>query len=86
MPLKPADYARAPEPEMERLSGEDVGAEYVMMGLRTVGGVERERFRELTGRGLKLEGLESWFEEEERLVATREGRRVLDALTGALLG
>ena len=86
MPLHPADYARAPEPEVERLSGEDVAAEYVMMGLRTVEGVERERFRELTGRGLKLEGLESWFEEGGRLVATREGRRVLDALTAALLG
>ena len=57
-----------------------------MMGLRTVEGVDPKRFRELTGRGLKVEGLEAWFEEGERLVATREGRRVLDALTGALLG
>ena len=86
MPLKPTDYARAPEPEVELLSCEDVGAEYVMMGLRTVEGVDPKRFRELTGRGLKVEGLEAWFEEGERLVATREGRRVLDALTGALLG
>ena len=83
--FRPADYVASPAPTLDALESQDVATEYIMMGLRTDEGVDRARFVELAGRELDTSGLEDWFAPGEQLVATPEGRRVLDSLTAALL-
>ena len=81
---RPADYIADPVPEVEILSAEDAAVERLLLGLRTVEGV---RLAEVAGLEPRVEGLDGFVEVRgERLVATPDGRRVLDAVVERLLG
>ena len=82
---RPADYIANPVPEVEVLDAEDAALERLLLGLRTVEGVGLTEVAALEMPGLaELEGLLE--ARGDRLVATPDGRRVLDAVVGRLLG
>ena len=75
----------------ETLSREDWAAEYLLMGLRIEEGISLARYKELSGRGLNeveldhltREGL--LLRESDRLIASAQGRIVLNTVTEKLL-
>ena len=87
MPRHPKAYRERPVPECEALSPPDRAVEYLLMGLRTVEGIDPERYQILAGQPLATHGLDGLIEMDgTRLRATRSGRRVLDHVTERLLG
>jgi len=74
-----------------RLSASDHAGEYLMMSLRTSEGLDIARFASIAGAGLDLEKVGTLkahglaVESSGRLVATRAGRAVLNALVTELL-
>ncbi len=74
-----------------RLSARDHAGEYLMMSLRTAEGLDLARFTSIAGAGLDLEKVETLkahelaVESSGRLIATRAGRAVLNALVADLL-
>ena len=75
----------------EALSPNDHAAEYLMMSLRTAEGLDHVRYREIAGVGLDREKVGTLLshdlvvEKDDRLIATRQGRAVLNAIITDLL-
>ena len=74
-----------------RLSPGDHAGEYLMMALRTVEGLDLARYELIAGTALAADKLDTLkqhglvVENAGRLIATREGRAVLNALVAELL-
>ncbi|WP_377191890.1 radical SAM family heme chaperone HemW [Ruegeria meonggei] len=80
------------EKERTELSRQDQANEYLMMGMRITDGLDIDRFEILSGQPLRQDKLSDLIEygmvthTDEHLVATKNGRAVLNAVIRELLG
>ncbi len=86
--LAPDAWLERPEPKLEQLTNADRGVEYLLMSLRLAEGCEVARLGDVEVSSTALKDLEAMgFLEltDERIIATKEGRTVLNTLLKQIL-
>lgn len=79
------------EKSRDSLSADDQASEFLMMGLRLVEGIDRDRYLQLAGHKLPQDRLENLVDmgmitaSPTRIAATKQGRMVLNAILADLL-